>query len=350
MSFSDLLADTTNYLHLNATFTDRLGLLDGKSAFALFLNNLGDEYYNQDVFISFVEDILDQISVETSLSFGSGLCGVGIVLENAVRTGTLDADLSIVLAEVDSKIMSSIHEGSIDNIFISDGLSGYGLYLLARCRSKSTNKDQLKQYRDSLSLLTDQILQKLHQPNIDTSYTTQIWNGTAGVFIFLVRIASQSPQNSKIWSYVYLLRRRIFQSLVDTVHHWAHVEGWFTLIFFSTNDKELDQLIVTREFDTFLNWCHSNIKLLDFYEAGFYGLLLRLLGSRGLQRADEIADCVFQMIVSNYEKQGIKVLYTIDPDNRSIPIGLQRGVCGSAIPLLSNLKMDFSWLWILGIY
>ncbi|HQG37243.1 MAG TPA: lanthionine synthetase LanC family protein [Bacteroidales bacterium] len=135
-----------NVLLINASFTDNLGLLNGKMGIAIFFY-LYARYTNNKIFSDYAGDLIDEIYSEinesTSINFADGLMGIGWGIEYLVKNNFVEADTDEVLSDIDN----AIYKHRINSpLLLSTGCDffDYGLYYISRLKSSSEN-DDLKQ-------------------------------------------------------------------------------------------------------------------------------------------------------------------------------------------------------------
>jgi hypothetical protein len=146
-------------LLLNASFTDNLGLLNGKMGIAIFFYQYarytGNKVY-EDYAGELIDEIYEEINNSTPVGFSNGLMGIGWGIEYLVRNGYLEADTDEALAEIDNAVYrSSLHRPFLlDN---GDDLFGYGLYYVTRLMGHEDDDDNLKTLfkKQHLIYLTD---------------------------------------------------------------------------------------------------------------------------------------------------------------------------------------------------
>lgn len=149
-----------NVLLLNASFTDNIGLLNGKMGIAIFFYQYG-RYSNNKVYTDYAGELIDEfyeeISTNTSVDFANGLTGIGWGIEYLVENKFIDADTDEVLAEIDNAIYKSMLNSPLllDN---GNDLFGYGLYCISRLRGHENDNDNLTTLikKEHLIYLTDE--------------------------------------------------------------------------------------------------------------------------------------------------------------------------------------------------
>lgn len=84
-----------NVLLLNASFTDNIGLLNGKMGISIFFYRYG-RYTGNKIFTDYagelIDEIYEEINTNTGLDFANGLTGIGWGIEYLVENRFIDAD------------------------------------------------------------------------------------------------------------------------------------------------------------------------------------------------------------------------------------------------------------------
>ncbi len=100
ISFIDAtLKRIANILLINGSFTDNLGLLNGKMGIAIFFfhyarycNKVYEDYAGE-----LVDEIYDEINTNTPVNFADGLTGIGWGIEYLVKNGFVQANIDEAL-------------------------------------------------------------------------------------------------------------------------------------------------------------------------------------------------------------------------------------------------------------
>ncbi len=129
-----------NVLLLNASFTDNLGMLNGKMGIAIFFYKYG-RYTKNDLYNRYagelIDEIFEEISTNTSNDFENGLTGIGWGFEYLIQNGFVEADSDEILVEIDDALFNTTISSFV-TLLDQDSLFGLGLYYLARIY-RSTN-------------------------------------------------------------------------------------------------------------------------------------------------------------------------------------------------------------------
>lgn len=134
-----------NVLILNASFTNNLGLLNGKMGIAIFFYHYAlytqDEQYRE-----FADDLIDEvyedIKKNTPIDFANGLTGIGWGVEYLVKNRFVEADTDEALEEIDTAILKYRLSHPV-LIKKEDVVFGQGLYQLIRLQSNNPNSEEI---------------------------------------------------------------------------------------------------------------------------------------------------------------------------------------------------------------
>jgi hypothetical protein len=142
---------------MNGSFTNNLGLFNGKMGIAIFMykyaRQIGNEIY-EDYAGELIDEIFEEINTSTPVGFENGLTGVGWGIEYLVKNQFIEADTNEVLSEIDNVINKAMMQRSVLTVDDSD-LFGYGLYYLSRLREnqKDNNNRNTQAKRQVLTYL-----------------------------------------------------------------------------------------------------------------------------------------------------------------------------------------------------
>jgi hypothetical protein len=166
-----------NVLVLNASFTDNLGLLNGKMGIAIFFYQYS-RYTKSKIFEDFagelIDEIYEEINTNTSADFTNGLTGIGWGIEYLVKNGFIEADTDEALSDIDNSVYRSMFSRPflLEN---SNDLFGYGFYYIARLGARGIDDENLstqikKQHLVYLTNYTSRLFVKneFHDFNIES--------------------------------------------------------------------------------------------------------------------------------------------------------------------------------------
>lgn len=135
-SLNSRLHRIANVLLLNASFTNNLGLLNGKMGVAIFFFHYarytGNKVYEQYAG-ELIDEIYEDIDLTTPVDFANGLTGIGWGIEYIVQNRFVEADTDEALEEIDSRVYRNMLNSPllIEN---EEDIFSYGLYYLARLK------------------------------------------------------------------------------------------------------------------------------------------------------------------------------------------------------------------------
>ena len=131
---SDILSRISQFLMLNGSFTNNLGLLTGKMGIVIFFFHYS-RYTNDTTYEEFAGELLDEIyneiHTETPVGFASGLCGIAWGILYLIEKGFVDADPNEVLSDIDQAIMK-YDVRRISDTSLDTGLLGIAHYIFQR--------------------------------------------------------------------------------------------------------------------------------------------------------------------------------------------------------------------------
>ncbi len=134
-----------DFLLLNASYIENLGLLNGKMGIAIFFFHYA-KYTNNKVFENYAGELIDEIYEDANsninIDFENGLTGIGWGIEYLAVNGFIEADTDIVLADIDNAVYNSMAKSPH---FLNDdkNLFCYGLYLLSRLNGQKIDDENL---------------------------------------------------------------------------------------------------------------------------------------------------------------------------------------------------------------
>lgn len=159
-SIDERLHRIANFLLLNASFIDNIGLLNGKMGIAIFFYHYS-RHTNTKIFEEYagelIDEIYEEINTNTPVNFADGLTGIGWGIEYLVQNRFVEADTNEALGEIDNAIYK--HRLNSPVLLESgDDLFGYGFYHIARLRGHKIDDDDLNTLmkKNHLIFLTDE--------------------------------------------------------------------------------------------------------------------------------------------------------------------------------------------------
>ncbi|HPR73871.1 MAG TPA: hypothetical protein PLX41_09445 [Bacteroidales bacterium] len=156
----DRLRRIANFLLLNASYIDNLGLINGKMGIAIFFYYYS-RYTQNKIFEGYagelIDEIYEEINVNTPVNFSDGLTGIGWGIEYLVKHKFIEGDTDDILSEIDNNIYKHMLNSPI-LIDASDDFFGYGYYYIARLAGHKIDDNDLKALikKYNLIYLTDE--------------------------------------------------------------------------------------------------------------------------------------------------------------------------------------------------
>jgi lantibiotic modifying enzyme len=146
MPTSNLLIERiARQLTLFASFIPNIGLYHGKMGIAISLAHFarltGNMLYG-DCAGELLDEIYEDISVETLIDFESGLCGIGWGIEYLLQNEFIQGDFQAILSSLDRKIMER-NIRCITDLSLRTGLCGISCYIQQRIQSSYRNRQAL---------------------------------------------------------------------------------------------------------------------------------------------------------------------------------------------------------------
>lgn len=136
-----------NILLLNASFTDNLGLLNGKLGISIFFYHYY-RYTGNKIFEEYAEELIDEIYEEintsTPVDFTDGLSGIGWGIDYLIKNKFVDAETDEALAEIDNSLFQKMLDSPF-SIDTGNDFFGYAIYCYSRFKGHE-NDDKKKKY------------------------------------------------------------------------------------------------------------------------------------------------------------------------------------------------------------
>lgn len=105
-----------------------------------------------------LENIFDKCSLSTPISYGSGLCGVGIGVEYLLQNKFVIGNSDEVLSDIDNRVFSEINDRNLVDLSIDNGILGLGYYLYFRLYyRKGVNERPVLDLKEHVIYLIDWI-------------------------------------------------------------------------------------------------------------------------------------------------------------------------------------------------
>lgn len=138
-----------------------------------------------------LEKIMDCCSAEMPLTYGSGLCGIGVGIEYLIQEGFVEGDGDEILCEMDASVYHAINCRALSGLGIEDGVCGLAYYLYFRLRKrKELDSISVLRNKEYLIYLIDWIADLLP----GTKHLSTLYE----VFFILCQLHTLNVLNAKV--------------------------------------------------------------------------------------------------------------------------------------------------------
>lgn len=159
-------------------------------AFYHLFRQTGDKEWKEKA-ETLLDEIIDGCSVELPLTYGDGLCGVGVGVEYLVQEGFVEGDGDEILCEMDSLVYHAINCRALSCLKINDGVCGLAYYLYFRLRRRKELDDiSVLRNKEHLIYLIDWIADLLP----GTKHLSTLYE----VFFILCQLHTLNVLNAKV--------------------------------------------------------------------------------------------------------------------------------------------------------
>lgn len=145
-----------NALLLNASFIDNPGLMNGKMGIAIYFFHLARQTNHpiyEDYAGELIDEIYEEINVNTPAGFENGLAGIGWGIEHLVQEGFIEAESDEVLEEFDNRIFKELIYNAPDEVGILNGIVGLGVYFLKRVQNSASGNEKIPTLTNKQTLI-----------------------------------------------------------------------------------------------------------------------------------------------------------------------------------------------------
>lgn len=155
--FKPMLERISNNLIINASCLEDIGLYNGKMGIVIFFFHYA-QYTGNSIYEDFAGDLLDEIyediSVETPIALSNGLCGIGWGIIYLYQHRFIAGDVEEALFEIDQKVMQyDLHKPLDDSL--NQGLAGIALYVYTRIEMKDIKNPFGKLFLKNLKMICE---------------------------------------------------------------------------------------------------------------------------------------------------------------------------------------------------
>ena len=143
MRDDNLMEQTARHFLFFGSYLRDIGLFDGKMGLVIFLfhyaRHSGNSLY-EDFAMELFEEINRDISAETPIGLGNGLCGIGWGILYLSQNGFIENNTNEILEEIDERIME-YDLTRMKDLSLENGFQGMALYLSERLKDLSSPYD-----------------------------------------------------------------------------------------------------------------------------------------------------------------------------------------------------------------
>jgi len=341
------------YLLLNASFTNNIGICNGKSALVLLLH-----YLDTGRGFSFMEEIIDQINEYSPHSYGSGIAGFGVVLEHLVQSDFIDEDANEILEDCEKSIYNDVYSNSLVDVSVANGISGTGFFMLHRLRTKYPGRNALffnHRLNEGIARCVFAIERQFvawRLENGELPVDQSLWGGPCGSLLFLTAVADRGIPAQRLPLITQEIIRYVTVQLSVAKFSWLQIDSWFVALHAARQleDKTL-YFSLTSSFKKVLQVAASKLETVDLNHCAFTALLLHLIYKKdGLVPALHLSDNLLKVVSKVLDNNALSTIFPFQQGADGVNIGLDGGVCGTALPLWSLETKDFAWMSILGLH
>ena len=351
------LKTLADFLLLNAGFSIDDSIQSGKLAVALFFSyaqkhnlvktptKLG-QVYLYEIIHADPRNRANDLPVRAT--YARGLPGAGVVLEHLVGEGLLQDDMTEVVKIIEM-ILGGLQANKPTAIDLAEGITGMGLYLFHRLRSASILKNgQADQYKEQLKKLLPWLTLL---PHSNRQHEMRIWDGSTGVLLWLRLINDYGLHTSNSQNAEKDITLRLFSQMAKNDFNWHKVEAFFVLSqgsIISRNENLRHKLF--GYFRDFVNDAPAHLPEIDHKSSAFIALLLYVTGKKyNYMPACALSESICHQLKTTLSNHTTGTWFGYDLARNTFDMGLYRGICGTALPLLSLQTADYTWLKVLGI-
>jgi hypothetical protein len=165
-----------NSLLLHSSFSDNLGLFNGKMGIAIAFfhlfrqtgNTLYENYAGE-----LIDEIYEEININTHFGFEEGIAGIGWGIDYLIKKQFIEADPDEVLADIDNRLTPYVYSFP-SSLSLGNGLLGIGRYYLSRVQREDANEEsaRLLKNKQLLIFVLDEISRRV--TNTTTLYNEPV--------------------------------------------------------------------------------------------------------------------------------------------------------------------------------
>lgn len=109
-----------------------------------------------------LDEVMENCSLELPVTYGDGLCGVGVGIEYLLQEGFVEGDADEILWQIDCRVFNTINSRAIGTLGIGKGICGLAYYLYYRLSRRKGEEDiKVLRMKEHLIYLIDWIADSL---------------------------------------------------------------------------------------------------------------------------------------------------------------------------------------------
>lgn len=243
------------------------GLLNGNTGLVIFLYHFSRITQNAEtekMADNLLDRIFDSLATTAPTDFENGLAGIGWGIEYLVQNGFAEGNTDEILEEVDTKIYKILCEDNLNSFELTNGLTGYLVYLNARLKNGGDINSMARRINKELLIhtinKTDEVVTSQFPSIVKEQHFDLFWRFPAVLFA-LTEACGLGIYNRKIeqvkkqWimyfeAYIPSLHiNRLYLALVlhrlNRIFQNQRIEKQIQILLFATNVNE-----ITTEFDS----------------------------------------------------------------------------------------------------
>lgn len=325
-----LLERIKNILIFNASFINRIGLMQGKLGIAIFLfylskfDNSKENYSYANLLLDEIASIQNQITVD----FNNGLSGIGYGISFLNRNKFINIDTNSILENLDSRIYKYVTGCSFNDI---ETMLSVSKYIMERLNDIKKSSNEYYLFIELLIILTEKLeyfyfISLKHINALSDKWFTIIIR----MFEFLFNLRRYNINKTQSEDLILLLKKLVEKNICisseyDGIYSFAII--LFTTQFINLTTIDVQKIMKIQGDLTELNSVNisKQIKLLMLYET---------LNSFNKKILDRLLYKYKEPSIIKLSQYGIDTLLV---NRKNIPLGLY-GLSGLGLLLLNFLS------------
>lgn len=343
-----------NYLLLNSSFSDDIGLISGRAICTLYMYEssrykASNSYKN--VAFGFLDELLSSIDNTVPLFYENGLSGIGVLIEYLSSNGFLEETSNELLNDVDPIVLGKVFFGDIDEIGMSSGISGIGMFCLMRLNSNNDLAYYKKmRLTEAVISCVDFIEASLNNNLNGYRDVASIFDGYAGVMLFVKQVDKLGFYRTRTTALLDQINSKLVSDLLNLSVDWSHIEAIFSIIYCTNRSSSFLNVHIDRIRDFVFQYLKDDLRNSEICCLAFSSMWCDILHSKfDIKHFDFLSQNIASELMLRIQTQSMQDLFPFSNEAKSIGLGLRKGICGVALPILSISFKNYNWLNIFGI-